>query len=90
VEYEWDPAKARANLAKHGVAFSDAALALEDELALTIQIDTRSGEDRFVTLGLDPLGRLLVVAYTMRDERIRLISAREATGQERRAYEQEL
>jgi uncharacterized protein len=90
VEYEWDPAKARANLAKHGVAFADAALALEDELALTIRIDVRSGEDRFVTMGLDPLGRLIVVAYSLRDERVRLISAREATGQERRRYEQEL
>lgn len=90
MEYEWDPAKARANLAKHGVAFADAALALEDELALTIRIDLRSGEDRFVTMGLDPLGRLLVVAYSLRDERIRLISARGATSQERRRYEQEL
>jgi hypothetical protein len=62
---------------------------VNDQLALTIRIDTRSREDRFVTMGLDPLGRLLVVVYTMRDQRIRQISAREATRQERRAYEQE-
>jgi len=62
VEYEWDPAKARANLSKHGVSFADAALALEDELALTIRDDQAEGEVRFVTMGVDPLGRLLVVS----------------------------
>lgn len=45
------------------------------------------GEQRFVSIGLDPVGRLLVVVYTFRDEDIRLISARRATRQERQAYE---
>ncbi len=88
MEYEWDPAKARRNLEKHGVDFADAVVALEDQLALTVE-DTHSvTEERFVTLGVDSIGQLLVVVYSWRDERIRLISARKATGRERRQYEE--
>lgn len=86
VEYEWDDEKAAANFRKHGVDFADAALMLEDELALTMR-DLFSEEERFVALGRDPNGRLLVVVYTWRGERIRLISARETTSKERRDYE---
>ena len=86
VDYEWDEEKAAANLRKHGVDFADAALVLEDELALTLR-DLHTEEERFVTLGKDPSGRLLVVVYTWRGERIRLISAREMTSKERRQYE---
>lgn len=88
VEYEWDPAKARANLSKHGVSFADAALALEDELALTIRDDQAEGEVRFVTISVDPLGRLLVVVHTRRSRAIRIFSARKATRQERLHYEE--
>jgi hypothetical protein len=88
VEYEWDPAKGRRNLEKHGVDFADAVGALEDDLALTVE-DTHSvTEERFVTIGMGPLGRLLVVVYSWRDEQIRLISARKATSRERRKYEE--
>jgi uncharacterized protein len=87
VEYEWDETKAAANLRKHGVDFADAVLALEDELALTRPDLYSTAEERFVTLGRDPLGRLLAIVYTWREERIRLISAREATSRERRQYE---
>ena len=88
MEYEWDPAKARRNLEKHGVDFANAVGALEDELALTVE-DTHSvTEERFVTLGVDSTGQLLVVVYSWRGERIRLISARTATGRERRQYEE--
>ena len=86
VDYEWDEGKAAANLRKHGVDFADAALVLEDELALTLR-DLHTEEERFVTLGKDPNGRLLVVVYTWRGERIRLISARAMTSKERRQYE---
>lgn len=86
VEYEWDEEKAAANLRKHGLDFADAALVLEDELALTMR-DLHSEEERFVALGRDPNGRLLAVVYTWRGERIRLISARETTSKERRHYE---
>jgi uncharacterized DUF497 family protein len=60
---------------------------LEDDLALTLRDLSSEQEERFVTLGYDPNGRLLVVAYTWRGERIRLISARKTTGKERRDYE---
>jgi uncharacterized DUF497 family protein len=64
VESEWDPAKARANFAKHGVRFADAVIALEDDSALTIRDLSSEGEERWVTMGLDASGRLLVVVYT--------------------------
>ena len=84
--FEWDPLKAKANLEKHGVDFADAAVALEDELAITVRDQHAHDEERFVTLCSDPLGRVLVVVYTWRDERIRLISARKATKSESRLY----
>lgn len=90
VEYEWDPTKAAANLRKHGIDFADAALVLEDELALTTRDLYSKDEERFVTLGHDPQGRLLVVVYTWRGDRIRLISARQATSRERRDFEKGL
>ena len=87
VDCEWDPAKAKANARKHGIHFADAASALEDESALTIP-DPHSEEERWITLGRDALGRVLVVIYTWRGERVRLISARPATPRERKQYEE--
>lgn len=86
MEYEWDPAKASSNLEKHGVDFADAVIALEDENALSMA-DDHPDEERFVAMGIDALGRVLVVVYTWRDERVRVISARKATPRERRLYE---
>ncbi len=86
---EWDPEKARSNQRKHAIAFSDAVLVLEDPFALTVE-DESSQEQRFVTLGMDGMGRVLVVVYTFRGETIRLISARKATGGERQAYQEGL
>jgi len=83
---QWDPGKAAANLRKHGVDFADAETALRDEMALTMPEDDPEGE-RFVTLGMDALGRLLVVVYEWRDDDVRLISARAAGRSERRQYE---
>jgi uncharacterized protein len=83
---QWDPAKAAANLRKHGVDFADAETALSDEMALTMP-DEGSHEDRFVALGTDALGRLLVVIYEWRDDDVRVISARKASRSERRQYE---
>ena len=82
----WDPEKATKNLRKHRIDFADAATVLEDDDALTIS-DDDPDEDRFVTIGCDALGRVLLVIYTWRDEEIRLISARKAEPQERRQYE---
>jgi hypothetical protein len=87
VELEWDPRKSNANLRKHGVDFADAGTVLHDDHAITIP-DDDPGEDRFVTTGLDALGRVLVVVYTWRADRARIISARAATPRERRQYEE--
>ena len=89
MNFEWDPVKAASNLEAHGVDFADAAVALEDERALTIEDTRHDGEQRFVSLCLDPLARLLVVVYTWRDDTIRIISARNATRNETRRYEGE-
>jgi len=89
VEFEWDESKARANLRKHGVDFADAATMFDDNQAVTVADDDPE-EERYVTIGMDALGRVLVVAYTMQGERIRIISARRATKRERVEYEQGL
>lgn len=88
VGYEWDQAKAAANMRKHGINFADAAIALEDDRGLTIEDPFSHSEERFVTLCRDPFGEVLVVVFTWRGEEIRLISARKATGRERRLYEE--
>jgi uncharacterized DUF497 family protein len=88
MQVEWDPGKARLNARKHGVALADAVAALEDETALTMRDPFPEDEGRWITLGLDALGRVLVVVYTWRGERVRLISARHATPRERRRYEE--
>ena len=85
-EAEWDRRKAAANFLKHGVRFSEAVTVLSDDLAVTVE-DEDSDEQRFVTVGASDGGEILVVVYTWREERVRLISARRATPKERRAYE---
>lgn len=85
VDYEWDPAKARANAAKHGIRFADAVAVFDDGRALTID-DSHPAERRFVTVGMDAFGRVLVVVYTWRGDAIRLISARKAARSERMRY----
>jgi len=89
MRYEWDPVKARANSLKHGVEFADAVGVLEDPLAFVLD-DPHPSEQRFLGLGLDFLGRVLVVNWTMRGDASRLISARRATPAERRLYEEGL
>lgn len=86
MNYEWDTAKAEQNLRKHGVDFADSVTVLEDEQALTFE-DKDAEEQRFVSVGSDALGRVLVVVYTWRSDRVRVISAREATRREREQYE---
>lgn len=88
MSYEWDPGKARANFAKHGVRFADAATVLEDDLALTMRDPFSDDEERWITLGRDGRGRLLVVVYTWRGENVRLLSARLATPREASQYEE--
>lgn len=85
----WDEKKAASNFIKHKVSFEEAATALADPLSMTApDPDHSMGEARFVTFGSSEDGRLLVVAHTERSGTIRIISARPATGVERRMYEQ--
>jgi len=88
MEIEWDSKKAISNLKKHGVDFSDAVTVLEDERAITITEDYPD-EERFITIGMDFFSRILVVIYTWREIRIRIISARKATAKEIKQYKGE-
>jgi uncharacterized DUF497 family protein len=81
VEFEWDPSKAERNFRKHGARFAEAATLFEDDAALTM-LDDNPREKRFIALGRGSTGRNLVVVYTVRGERVRMISAREATRRE--------
>jgi uncharacterized DUF497 family protein len=85
--FEWDPAKATANLRKHGVDFADAATALEDPLCLTMTDPDSNGEERSISIGKDGSGRILVTVITYRGTAIRRISSRPATPGERRRYQ---
>ena len=87
MDYQWDPKKAKNNLEKHGVAFADAISVFCDEFALTIE-DDNPDEQRFVTIGMDALSRIIVVVFTWRNDSIRIISARKATRRERKQYEE--
>ena len=75
MDYEWDPKKAISNLKKHEVGFADAVTVFADDRALTLD-DSEPEEERHITIGMDALGRVLVVVYTWRGDRIRIISAR--------------
>jgi len=85
-QVEFDPAKARRNLLLHGVSFGDAETALFDPRALTIEDEDALGEQRFITMGIDSLGRLLVVVHAQRGDNIRIISARKASRGEMDRY----
>ena len=84
---EFDPDKAASNMEKHGVSFAEAEPVLYDPQALTHEDDDAEGEQRMVTLGLGALGRVLAVVWVERAGAIRIISARKATRNEQRAYE---
>ena len=88
LEYEWDSEKAKVNARKHGVSFADAALALGDDFALTRHDPDSNGEVRHVSIGMDPMFRILVTVFTFRGDKVRIISARKATATERRPYRQ--
>jgi uncharacterized DUF497 family protein len=85
--YQWDNDKAATNLSKHGIDFADAVSVFADDLAVTVS-EEQFDEERFITIGIDALGRVLVVVYTWRGNEIRLISARKATRSERKQYEE--
>jgi len=84
---EWDVKKAERNRRKHGIDFAHATTVLHDDLAITV-CDDRGSEIRYVIIGSDALQRVLVVVFTWRRGRIRIISARRATRHERRTYQE--
>ena len=89
VEYEWDPEKDRINREKHDISFAEASTVFLDPLQITVHDERHSiGELRVRTIGYTTTNRLVVVAHTHREDRLRIITAREATPRERRQYEQ--
>jgi hypothetical protein len=89
MEFEWNPSKAELNIEKHGVSFQEAATIFNDPLSITFPDPDHSiGENRYVIIGVSQFGQLLVVAHTDRGEKVRIISARKVTRQERRFYEE--
>jgi len=88
VKFEWDPGKDRSNQEKHGVSFLEAYTAFGDPLARTVADPRHSfGEFRFLTTGYTSSQRLVIIAHTERDDRVRIITARTAKPSERRFYE---
>jgi uncharacterized DUF497 family protein len=87
VGFQWDQKKAASNLRKHSVDFADAVGIFEDIHALTLREEIHPSESRYVSTGIDFLGRVVTVVYTFRDDDYRIISARLATKNERNEYE---
>ena len=86
--FEWDPKKAVSNLKDHGVSFDEATTVFGDLLAMNMpDPDHSEDEQRFLVLGMSSASKFLVVSYAERSTRTRIISARLATGHERRKYE---
>jgi hypothetical protein len=89
MEFEWNPEKAVINQRKHSISFQEAATVFDDSLSVTFPDPDHSiGESRYVIIGMSALGQLLVVSHTDRGNRTRIISARKASRQEKRFYEE--
>jgi len=89
MEFEWDQKKAEANKRKHGITFHEAATVFGDPLAITFADPDHSlDEDRYLTFGLSRFNQMLVVSHAHRGEKLRIISARPMTRQERVIYEE--
>lgn len=84
---DFDPKKNAANLKKHGVSLSEGDGVLNDPFALTVEDDSAEGEQRFVTIGMNVFGTLMVVVHTPRGDQSRIISVRKADPKERKTYE---
>jgi len=90
MEITWDSVKAKSNRLKHRVFFSEVEPVFYDPNAISFEDVSSKGEARHVVIGLDSLGRLVVVVYTYRDSGIRLISARKASKAEQQVYEKRI
>ena len=89
MNFEWDSHKAAQNRRKHAVSFHEAATIFGDPMAVTYHDPDHSiAEERFITIGMSSIGRILVVAHTDRGENVRIISARKATRREKTHHEE--
>ncbi|MGF1672788.1 MAG: BrnT family toxin [Rivularia sp. (in: cyanobacteria)] len=89
MQFDWDKNKAARNQSKHGVSFEEAKTVFDDPLYVDFyDPDHSQDEERYLIVGESNRGRLLIVSYTERGDSIRLISAREVTQTERKAYEE--
>lgn len=89
MRFAWDEKKAASNFVKHGISFEEATLVFDDSLSDTFPDPDHSLEERrFIIIGSDESGKILVVAHTDDGELVRIISAREATRGERKSYEE--
>jgi len=87
--FEWDEEKAKRNVSKHGITFEEGKTIFNDPFAVTIgDPDISEGETRYLDIGLSYRGRIMVVWYTEREHKIRIIGCRKATRSERRNYEE--
>jgi len=90
MEFEWDPQKAAKNLRKHKISFPEAATVFNDPFSVTVSDPDHSAEeDRYIIIGVSHRFRYLIVAFAERNDRIRIINARQLTRAERKAYEEE-
>ena len=90
ITFEYDPRKAQRNLKKHGISFFEALTVFLDPLAATLPDEDHSGtEPRFITIGQSARRRVLFVVHADGPANIRLISARKATGTEKKQYEED-
>ncbi len=91
MQFEWDEEKAEINLKKHKVDFQEAKSVFGNPFSITIDDPDHSKEEqRFIDIGISASGKLLVIVYTERENKIRIISCRKATPAERRKYEEQI
>jgi len=89
LRFEWDPKKAKSSLAKHGISFTEAITVFADTLARVFDDEAHSGEERReIIIGHSAQGNLILVSFTARGDRLRILSARKATQTERKDYEE--
>jgi uncharacterized DUF497 family protein len=88
IEFEWDEKKAQLNFEKHKVSFEESITVFNDPLLATMSDPDHSHEQRYITIGQSVKGRILIISYTERQRRTRIISCRKATSREQKAYEE--
>lgn len=89
MEFQWDKQKAKSNLSKHGISFEEAQTVFDDPLYVDFyDPDHSEDEHRYIIIGESSKSHILLVSYTERGDKIRIISARQVTQQERKAYQE--